>query len=97
MGAITDYRAAVWQEKAGLSVPPATTIALWSELQELAFEAIRVAELEKSGIRDGDSFWHGADVVGATLRELEQVVARLQSAYAIEPELPPEFADTAHW
>jgi hypothetical protein len=96
MGATTNYHIAVWQEKAGLNVPPATTIALWSELQELAFEAIRVAELEKSGIRDGNSCWHG-DVLDGTFSNIENIVTRLRAAYTIEPELPPKFADTAHW
>jgi hypothetical protein len=98
MGASTNYRIAVFREKAGISVPPATTIELWRELQALAFETIRVAELEKSGIRDGDSFWHGSDVVGGTLRDLENVIARLRAAYTIDVAEPPQaFADSIHW
>jgi hypothetical protein len=93
----TEARIGAFQKKAGISVPPATTIKLWSKLQELAFEAIRVAELEKSGIRDGNSFWNGGDVLGGTFSNIENIVTRLRAAYTIEPELPPEFADSIHW
>jgi hypothetical protein len=35
-----------------------------SKLQETCFEAIKVAELEISGIRDGDSDWGGDVLMG---------------------------------
>jgi hypothetical protein len=33
-----------------------------------------VIELEKSGIRDGDSFWHGSDVMGGVTGELGSII-----------------------
>lgn len=51
-------------------------------LQNLAFDLIKVCELEKSGIRDGDGHWYGCD----PLREL----ARKIGAFTIPPIDEPE-------
>jgi len=32
-----------------------------------------IIELEKSGIRDGDGFWHGCDPLDAYLRDIENL------------------------
>jgi hypothetical protein len=32
-------------------------------LSQAAFEMIKTIQLERSGIRDGDGYWHGADVI----------------------------------
>jgi hypothetical protein len=57
-----------------------------SKLQDACFEAIKVAALESSGIRSGDSYWHGGDAVGETLRDLENVCASLRAAYNPPPD-----------
>jgi|SRR6516164_837460 hypothetical protein len=81
MGTRTDCETAEWQENAGLNIPSPTIQELWSKLQDTCFEVIKIAELEKSGIRDGDSCWHGSDVVGHTLSDLHNVCASLWLAY----------------
>ena len=80
MGSRTDCEIAAWQENAGLNLPSPTIRELLSKLQDACFEAIKVAELESSGIRSGDSYWHGSDAVGETLRDLENVCASLRAA-----------------
>ena len=47
------------------------------ELSNAAFETIKVVELENSGIRDGDGFWHGSDVIGHTVSELSRLCRQL--------------------
>ena len=61
-------------------IRPSEFPSLWADLQEKAFEAIKIAELEKSGIRDGDGYWHGSDVVGGILTELRNIVDRLRES-----------------
>jgi hypothetical protein len=46
-------------------------------LSDAAFEAIKIIELERSGIRDGDGFWHGADVIGHITGRLADLCERL--------------------
>ncbi len=81
MGMITDMEIKAWQERAGLKPATGEVLNLWCELQSVAFEAIRIAELEKSGIRDGDGCWHGGDVLGGMWSDLKTVVTRLEAAY----------------
>jgi hypothetical protein len=80
---MSDDAIQAWQEKAGLHVPSQAIRRLWNELQEQAIETIKIAEREKSGIRDGDSAWHG-DVIGHALTDLQSVCERLLNAYDAE-------------
>lgn len=41
-------------------------------LQALTAKYLEVLALEKSGIRDGDGFWHGSDVVYGMAQEIER-------------------------
>jgi hypothetical protein len=41
-----------------------------SEISDLAFEMIKVIERERSGIRDGDGYWHGSDVMGHFMHDM---------------------------
>jgi hypothetical protein len=88
MGMQTEMAIKEWQKNAGLHVPSPAIHELWCELQQTAFAAIKIAELEKSGIRDGDSGWHGGDVIGGTLQNLQDVCARLWAAYDAETYKP---------
>jgi hypothetical protein len=60
-------------------------VDLWSKLQNVACETIKVAELEKAGVRDGDGFWHG-DVLGALFKDLKSAVRQLEEHYDKEFE-----------
>jgi hypothetical protein len=57
---------------------------LWSHLAQVAAEAVKVSELEISGTRDGDGYWHGSDVVGHTFGELRDAIAEIERYYADE-------------
>jgi hypothetical protein len=47
------------------------------ELSNGAFEIVKIVELELSGIRDGDGFWHGSDVIGHMVNDLANLCQRL--------------------
>jgi hypothetical protein len=42
-------------------------------MAQLAFELIQIIELEKSGIRDGDSQWSGGCPLSGVIDELRQL------------------------
>jgi hypothetical protein len=66
-----------WQKRAGIQPPSGREAALLEELSQAAFNLIKIIELHRSGICDGDGAWHGSDVMGGTLNNM----ARLCSAY----------------
>jgi hypothetical protein len=70
MGTYTDATIAAWQEEAGIKPATGKYAELLEKLSHAAFEAIKVIELEKSGIRDGDGYWHGSDVIGEMMDNL---------------------------
>jgi hypothetical protein len=82
-----DARVKHWQEKAGLTLPDPESAKLLHEWQRLCFDAIRIIELEVSGIRDGDSGWSGSDPVGGVVRDMQRVFEKL---YPVPPA-PPEW------
>jgi hypothetical protein len=61
------------------SIKPATGdyATTLDALSKACLEAIKILELEKAGIRDGDGFWHGSDVIGAMTRDLTALCRRL--------------------
>jgi hypothetical protein len=79
MGMMTEMRLELWRQDAGVEIPDLQTQELWRKLQKQCFEAIKIAELEVSGIRDGDGYWHGSDVVGGILGDLEHIVLALKA------------------
>jgi hypothetical protein len=75
MGLMTQATIAAWQEKAGIT--PGEDAGLLTEISDMAFELIKIVELEKSGIRDGDGYWHGSDPVGGTISHMRELFDRL--------------------
>jgi hypothetical protein len=61
MGAGTDADIAAWQEHAGIEPAKGRRLDLLERMSDTAFELIKIVELEKSGIRDGNGCWHGSD------------------------------------
>jgi len=53
-------------------------------LSKAAFEAIKIIELERSGIRDGDGYWDGSDVIGRMTDDLTNLCRRLREEGAAE-------------
>jgi hypothetical protein len=70
MGQMTQARIKAWQEHAGLTEATGRYEAELRKLSQAAFELIKIVELERSGIRDGDGAWHGGDVIGHTMHEM---------------------------
>lgn len=70
MGTRTDVEIARWQEKAGIEPATGERAEILRKLSDAAFEAIKIIELERSGIRDGDGCWHGSDVIGHVTSDL---------------------------
>jgi hypothetical protein len=49
-------------------------------LSTAAYEAIKIIELERSGIRDGNGFWNGGDVIGGMTSDLINLSKKLLAA-----------------
>lgn len=77
MGMRRNAEIEAWQK--AHSIEPATghRAELLCQISEAAFELIKVIELERSGIRDGDGFWSGSDVLGGTIGNLSGLAQKL--------------------
>jgi hypothetical protein len=77
MGSMTDAHIRAWQQHVGLQPPTGQRAEALQHLQALAFDLIRVCELERSGIRGGDGHWHGCDVVDALAQNIRDAAITL--------------------
>ena len=73
MGQITDERISAWQQAAGIEPATGAQLGRLEEMQEEGVNLIRIIELERSGIRDGDGSWHGSDPLGGTVLRLSEL------------------------
>lgn len=74
MGQMTDTKIEAWQKAAGIEPATGERLKGYEAAQKLAFDLIKVIELEKSGIRDGNGYWHGSDPLGSIAHELNMLV-----------------------
>jgi len=65
-----------WQRKHGIEPATGERAELLCQMSDKAFDLIKIIELERSGIRDGDGGWHGSDVVGGTMNDLVGLIER---------------------
>jgi hypothetical protein len=72
MGAMRNSEIDAFQRKAGIEPATGAQLAALNDMQQKAFELIRVIELERCGIRDGDGSWSGSDAFGGTVEQLMQ-------------------------
>lgn len=77
MGVMTNDQIEAWQKQAGLEPATGSYALALEKLSQTAFDLIKVIELEKSGIRDGDGCWHGSDVVGHVMGETIDLCKRV--------------------
>ncbi len=70
MGVYRDAAIAGFQEHAGLKPACGQRRELLERMQRVAFDLIRILELEISGIRDGDGYWGGCNPVSGTVEKL---------------------------
>jgi hypothetical protein len=78
MGSYTDAKIEAWQKEAGIE--PAREARTLRAISDKAFELIKVIELECSGIRDGDGYWHGGDVMGHMMRDMIKLCQQYMDA-----------------
>ena len=101
MGMRTDFEIASWQEQAGIKPASGERAELLNALSRAAFETIKVIELERSGIRDGDGRWHGSDVIGHITDDLTKLCKRLnefdRAEWMAEHWMDPDFEKEAPW
>ena len=57
----------------------------------MCFELIKIIELEISGIRDGDGYWHGSDVIGGLEADLCRAIGHLKYPRPALPVLGDAF------
>jgi hypothetical protein len=70
MGQMSDSMIEAFQEAAGIEPATGERLRILNEMSNAAFELIKIIELAKSGIRDGNGFWHGSDPLGGTVSEI---------------------------
>ena len=73
MGQMTDERISAWQQAAGIEPATGAQLERLEEMQEQGVNLIKIVELERSGIRDGDGSWHGSDPLGGTVLRLSEL------------------------
>lgn len=81
MGMNRDSAVTEWQQRAGIQPAIGKRAELLERMQSVALDLIRVVELERSGIRDGDGLWSGSDPVDGRVAELVDVT----NAMYLEP------------
>jgi hypothetical protein len=65
-----------WQQKSG--VRPSEEQWRLYRMSDKAFALIKVIELERSGIRDGDGRWYGLDPISGIARELADLIVEYE-------------------
>ena len=88
MGQQTDAAIAAWQNEAGIEPAAGARLDALQRLSRLAYDLIRVVELERSGIRDGDGFWHGSDPLGGLVDEIHAQGQVVRPALTGTPQPP---------
>jgi hypothetical protein len=70
MGQMTQARIAAWQETAGIKEATGDRLKRLRQTSKAAYDLIQIIELEISGIRDGDGYWHGSDPLQGKVLEI---------------------------
>jgi hypothetical protein len=96
MGVRRDYMVRRWQEEFGLEPARGKYAAALDELSQACFEMIKIIELERSGIRDGDGGWSGSDAFGYMTGGLTALCAQIDRVRSgvVAPDEPAMSDDT---
>jgi hypothetical protein len=78
MGSWTEANIAAWQKEPGIEPATGEIYGLWEALSQAAFELIKMIELERTGIRGCNGSWHGGDVMGSAMADVEHLCQRLR-------------------
>jgi hypothetical protein len=78
MGQLTDAKIAAFQEETGIKPAIGERADRLRNISNLAVDLIKVIELERSGIRDGDGGWYGCSPFLETMDELSDACRELK-------------------
>jgi hypothetical protein len=85
MGSLTDANIKAWQDATGIKPATGESAEVLQYMSDTAFRLIKVIERERSGIRDGDGFWHGSDVIGGIAWDLVRIIEEYSRVTAPVP------------
>jgi hypothetical protein len=97
MGQNTQRPKAEWQESAGLTLPSPAEREWIAKTRDAARQLLEVLVLEESGIRDGDSKWHGSNPVGSLLAQLAEHGEQWSAMIAADGRARKTERDRAAW
>ena len=66
---IREFQIKQFETQTGIKSARGAEANVLDRLSNLAYQLIKVVELERCGIRDGDGFW-GSDVIGSICKEI---------------------------
>jgi hypothetical protein len=65
-------------EETGILPATGERAELLERLSKAAYDLIKVVEVERCGVRDGDGSWHGTDVLGGSCQEVGRVWSEIR-------------------
>jgi len=80
----TEAAIAAFQEQSGIKPATGEHAELLEEIPQTAFALIKIVELQRSGICDGDGYWHGSDPLRGCIVDLSKFSQRLDELWATE-------------
>jgi hypothetical protein len=90
---IRQFQIEQFEAQTGIKSATGDEAKVLNDLSKLAYELIRVVELERSGIRDGDGYWSGTDPIqhickdiDGRMRELSRLDEEKRRALGENPE-----------
>ena len=96
MGSMTDANLAAFAEHTGIQPAKGERANTLDAMSRHAFDLIKIIELEASGIRDGDGYWHGSDPLGGTVNDIGRQMDRLRELeHSASQEQTEEWLDAA--
>jgi hypothetical protein len=78
MGTRTDADIAAWQEHCGIKPAYGERAEIMEALSQACFEAIKIIELTRCGICQGDGHWTGGDGVSCAMEDIIDQYKRLR-------------------
>ena len=90
MSDLRNIAIASFQERVGLDPPRGQRLDHLERMQRVAFDLIKILELEKSGIREGDGYWTGCDPVAETVFQLDTLE---RERHETTNDMPVQLAD----
>ena len=77
MGQMRNATIENWPQHSGIKEATGDRRNLLQQISDMAVELIKVIELERSGIRDGDGYWSGSYAMGWDRKKDGRAVQRM--------------------